>query len=227
MIFVRLAAVWAFAPALALGLALAFAPGLAKAEDAPAPEILMLGDSLTAGYGLNAEDTIPARLQAALDSAGVKARIINGGVSGDTTKGGLARLGWLMAEGAPTVLFIVLGGNDGLRAIDPAETRANLAAIIEKGQSAGALVALSGMLAPPNLGRAYEQTFNAVFPEVAAAYGVMFDPFFLEGVAGDLTLNQPDGIHPNPEGAETAARRIAPFLQEALALVHARAAEGK
>lgn len=208
MILVRLAAALIFWAAGAAG------PGAPAADK---PRILMLGDSLTAGYGLAAEDTIPARLQTALDAAGAQARIINAGVSGDTTKGGLARLGWLMAEGAPEVLFVALGGNDGLRAVDPAETRANLAAIIEQGQKAGALVAVSGMLAPPNLGRVYEQEFNAVFPELAETYGVMFDPFFLEGVAGDLTLNQPDGIHPNPAGAETAARRLAPFLLKALA----------
>ncbi|MHC8510123.1 MAG: arylesterase [Rhodospirillales bacterium] len=188
----------------------------AKAQDTA--KILMLGDSLTAGYGLNAEDTIPARLQAALDAAGAEAHIINGGVSGDTTKGGLARLDWLMADGAPDVLFVALGGNDGLRALDPAQTRTNLAAIIEKGQSAGALVVLVGMLAPPNLGRAYESEFNAVFPELAKAHGLMFfDPFLLKDIAGNLALNQADGIHPNAAGAEAAAQRLAPILLKALA----------
>jgi len=181
-----------------------------------APVVLMLGNSLTAGYGLDAADTVPVRLQQALRDAGTKAQIINGGVSGDTTAGGSARIDWLFADGAPDVLVIELGGNDGLRGIDPSSTRKNLEVAIVKGLDAGAVVVLAGMYAPPNLGESYETEFNGVFPDLAAQYSVIFYPFFLEGVAGDISLNQPDGIHPNEEGVRVIVKRFLPTIMKAL-----------
>jgi len=181
------------------------------------PTILALGDSLTAGYGLAEVDIFPVRLEAALKQAGTPATVINAGVSGDTTAGGLARVDWLIGGEPPDVLLIELGGNDGLRAIDPKNTRANVEAIIEKGKAAGSVVLLTGMLAPPNLGREYESEFNAIFPDLAAKHQVLFYPFFLEGVAADRALNQPDGIHPNRTGVDIIVERILPIVQEALA----------
>lgn len=181
------------------------------------PTILALGDSLTAGYGLAEVDIFPVRLEAALHEAGTPATVINAGVSGDTTAGGLARVDWLIGGEPPDVLLIELGGNDGLRAIDPKTTRANVEAIIEKGKAAGSVVLLTGMLAPPNLGREYESEFNAIFPDLAEKHQVMFYPFFLEGVAADRALNQPDGIHPNRKGVDIIVERILPIVQEALA----------
>lgn len=200
------------APGLALFLA--FAQPAAAQEP---PTILALGDSLTAGYGLAEPDIFPVRLEAALKDAGTPASVINAGVSGDTTAGGLARLDWLIADKAPDVLLIELGGNDGLRAIDPKSTRTNVEAIIAKGKAAGSVILLTGMLAPPNLGREYEQEFNAIFPDLAAKHDVLFYPFFLEGVAADRALNQPDGIHPNRKGVDIIVARLLPLVQQALA----------
>lgn len=178
--------------------------------------ILMLGDSLTAGYGLDRADTVPVRLQAALVGRGFDVEVQNGGVSGDTTKGGAARLGWLLADDPPDVLVIELGGNDGLRAVEPSETRANLSQAIETGLDSGAVVVLAGMRAPPNLGRDYETAFNAVFTDLAAQYPIVFYPFFLDGVAGDPALNQADGIHPNADGVEVIVNRFIPTVLQAL-----------
>lgn len=185
--------------------------------EAQAPSILALGTSLVAGYGLAEADTFSVLLEQALAEAGTPARVINAGVSGDTSAGGRARLEWLLADGAPDVLLVELGGNDGLRAIDPAATRENIAAIIGKGRDSGAVVLLTGMLAPPNLGREYASEFNAVFPELAREHDVLFYPFFLDGVAAEPGLNQPDGIHPNARGVAEIVRRILPAVQEALA----------
>ena len=196
-------------------LAIPILAGQAQAQTPPT--ILALGDSLTAGYGLAEVDIFPVRLEAALRAAGTPATVINAGVSGDTTAGGLARVDWLIGGAPPDVLLIELGGNDGLRAIDPKNTRANVEAIIEKGKAAGSVVLLTGMLAPPNLGREYENEFNAIFPDLAARHQVLFYPFFLEGVAADRALNQPDGIHPNRKGVDIIVGRILPIVQEALA----------
>ena len=204
-------AVLAGAAALAVLTAL---PGTPRADEAQV--ILALGDSLTAGYGLAETDILPVRLEAALAEAGTPATVINAGVSGDTTAGGLARLDWLMAERAPDILMVGLGGNDGLRAIDPVATRANIEAIIRKGQEVGAVVLLTGMLAPPNLGREYETEFNALFPELAAEYDTVFYPFLLEGVAAVPSLNQPDGIHPNRAGVDRIVEGLLPVVQAAL-----------
>lgn len=172
--------------------------------------ILALGDSLTAGYGLAQSEAFPVQLQAALRAAGLTdVVVINGGVSGDTSAGGRARLDWLLAE--PVDLVIVeLGANDGLRGLDPSETRRNLDAILANLTGRSILVLLSGMLAPPNLGEDYGLAFNSIYPDLAQKYGVQLDPFFLDGVATVEALNQADGIHPNAQGVSIIVKRLVP-----------------
>ncbi len=173
--------------------------------------MLALGDSLTAGFGLPPGQGFVPQLQTAL---GAKAKLLDAGVSGDTTAGGLARLDWALGD-RPRAAIVELGGNDGLRGLAPAQTEANLKAILGK---LGAMpVLLSGMLAPPNLGAAYGRDFAAAFQRVAAAHpGVIFDPFFLEGIAGQPALNQADGIHPNAEGVRLLVRRLLPLVETLL-----------
>jgi acyl-CoA thioesterase-1 len=171
----------------------------------------VLGDSLAAGYGLAQADGFQARLQAAFPDIS----LIDGAVSGDTTAGGLARLDWALADGADAAL-VELGGNDGLRGIDPRDTASNLTAILDALQKRGIPVLLSGMYAPPNFGDAYQREFRAVFDRLGARPGVIYDPFFLEGVAGDPGLNQADHIHPNPVGVTKVVARIAPGVAELL-----------
>lgn len=182
---------------------------LARATEAP--KVLALGDSLTAGFGLPPGQGFVPQLQTAL---GAKAKLLDAGVSGDTTAGGLARLDWALGD-RPRAAIVELGGNDGLRGLAPAQTEANLKAILGK---LGAMpVLLSGMLAPPNLGAAYGRDFAAAFQRVAAAHpGVIFDPFFLEGIAGQPALNQADGIHPNAEGVRLLVRRLLPLVETLL-----------
>jgi acyl-CoA thioesterase-1 len=189
--------------------------GAARAEPA---RVVMLGDSITAGYGLDAADVLPVRLQAALRARGLDVVVEDAGVSGDTTAGGLARLDWAI-QGKPDAVIVALGGNDGLRAIDPAATEANLKTIIERLKARGIAVLLAGMLAPPNFGPAYGKEFNAVFPRLAQANGVAFYPFILDGVAADPRLNQRDGIHPNAQGVAAIVDRLAPHV---LALLERR-----
>ncbi len=173
--------------------------------------VAALGDSLTAGYGLRAADAFPARLEAALREAGRRVRVIDAGVSGDTTAGGRARLDWVLADG-PDAAIVALGANDALRGIDPAETSRNLAAILRVLKARGVRVLLAGMLAPPNLGDRYAEAFNAVYPELAAAHGVPLYPFFLDGVAAVPALNQPDGMHPTAEGVRRIVDGILPYV---------------
>jgi acyl-CoA thioesterase-1 len=183
--------------------------GLARAAEPP--RLLALGDSLTAGYGLSPGQGFVPQLQAAL---GARAKLLDAGVSGDTTAGGLARLDWALGD-RPQAAIVELGGNDGLRGLAPAETEANLTAIL--GKLGNRPVLLSGMLAPPNLGAEYGRDFAASFRRVAAAHpAVLFDPFFLEGVAGNPALNQADGIHPNPEGVRLLVRRLLPLVETLL-----------
>lgn len=198
---------------LALALALSLGVGAVSAEAAGPVRVLALGDSLVAGYGLSRSDSFVAVLQAALDERGIEARIIDGGVSGDTTAGGLARLDWLIAGENPDAVLVELGANDGLRAIDPESTRANLAAILDRLREGALPVLFAGMLAPPNLGEEYGRDFNAVFPALAEEYAVPFYPFFLDGVAAEPDLNQRDGIHPNAEGVRVIVERILPFME--------------
>lgn len=202
--------------ALALSLALAASPAAAAGP----VRILALGDSLTAGYGLPPEQGFTAALERALKERGIDARVIDGGVSGDTSAGGLSRLDWSLADD-PQVAVVALGANDGLRGIDPAATRANLDAILAKLREKGVTVLLAGMYAPRNLGRDYAQRFDGVYPELAEKHGVALYPFFLEGVAAEPRLNQADGIHPNREGVAVMVRGILPHLEPLV-----RAAQG-
>lgn len=173
--------------------------------------ILAFGDSLVAGYGLGSKDGFAAKLEAALKAKGIDARVVNAGLSGDTSAGGLARLDWAL-EPKPDFAIVELGANDGLRGLDPAQTRANLDAILSKLKAKGVPVLFAGMYAPPNMGPDYAEPFNALYPELAKKHGVAFYPFFLEGVAANALLNQPDGIHPNAKGVDVIVERMLPHV---------------
>ena len=192
-------------------------PGVALA--APL-RLLVLGDSLSAGYGLPEADGFEARLAEALAAHGTPVRIVDGAVSGDTTAGGLARLDWALGDGADAAI-VELGGNDGLRGIDPRDTAANLTAILDALARRHIPVLLTGMAAPPNLGAQYGAEFRAVFDRLGRRPEVLYDPFFLAGVAADPALNQPDGIHPNPDGVRRVVARLLPLVQTLLAQAHA------
>jgi acyl-CoA thioesterase-1 len=175
--------------------------------------ILALGDSLTAGFGLAADAAFPARLEKALRAEGRDVKVINAGVSGDTTTGGLARLDWSLAE-KPDLAIVELGANDGLRGIDPKLTRANLDTLLKRLKAAGIGTLLTGMLTPPNYGPAFQAEFKAVFQDLAARHDVVFYPFFLDGIAGNMTgLNQPDGLHPTAKGVDVIVERILPSVR--------------
>ena len=178
--------------------------------------VLMLGDSITAGYGLPPGQGLVPRLQAALQAPGRQVRLIDAGVSGDTTAGGLARIDWSLAEN-PQAAVVALGGNDGLRGLPPANSRANLAGILDRLAARNIPVLLAGMLAPPNLGTDYGREFASIYTTLAAERpGLILYPFLLEGVVGDPALNQPDGIHPNPAGVAEMVRRMLPVTQTLL-----------
>ena len=178
--------------------------------------ILVLGDSLTAGYGLPASDSFPVKLEAALKAKGVAATVVNGGVSGDTTAGGLARLAWMLADPAPQAVIVELGANDGLRGIDPRTTRANLDAIMTRLTERKIPVLLAGMRAPPNLGYEFGAAYEAVFADIAKTHDAIFYPFFLDGVATVLELNLGDRIHPNARGVDVIVERIMPAVERLL-----------
>lgn len=180
-----------------------------------ATRLVVLGDSLVAGYGLADGDSFPAALARALAAQGRSVAVRNAGVSGETTAGLRARIGWALAEPADAAI-VVTGGNDGLRALDPAQMRANLTAILDGLAARGVPVLLAGMLAPPNLGQEYGERFNAVFSELGPAKAAVFYPFFLDGVAAVPSLNQPDGIHPNTEGVQRIVERILPDVERLL-----------
>ena len=202
----RRALIWGFA-LIAFLLA-----GPARADE---KIILAFGDSLTAGFGLKRQDSFPSRLEMALRGAGHKVRVINGGVSGDTTAGGLARLDWLMHDN-PDLVIVELGANDALRGLDPSGTRRNLDAIIRRIKQRGAKVLLAGMRAPPNMGSDYVEKFNAIFPDLARRNNVPLYGFFLDGVILKPDLLQPDGIHPNAAGVAEIVKRILPTVTQAL-----------
>jgi acyl-CoA thioesterase-1 len=180
------------------------------AQSAPI-RIAVLGDSLAAGYGMKPEQSFPARLEAALKAQGRNVAVLNQGVSGDTTTGGLERLDWMLAD-KPDIVLVELGANDVLRGIDPTLTEKNLSAIVEKLKAAGVTVWLAGMLAPRNLGSDYVTAFDGLYRRVAEKYKVPLYPFILDGVAQDPALNQGDGIHPNPRGAQIVADKLLPFV---------------
>jgi acyl-CoA thioesterase I len=174
-------------------------------------KVLALGDSLTAGFGLPPGQGFAPQLERALRGSGVEAEVIDAGVSGDTTAGGLARIEWALAD-APDLVILELGANDMLRGIDPAEIRANLDAMLAKLREADTRVLLAGMRAAPNLGADYAGVFERTYADLAAKYQVPLYPFFLEGVATDPKLNLPDGLHPNEAGVQEIVRRILPHV---------------
>lgn len=180
------------------------------------PRVVFLGDSLTAGYGLPQAEAYPSLIQARLREAGYPHDVVNAGVSGDTSAGGLRRLDWSL-QGDVAVLVLALGANDGLRGLPPADLERNLGTMIERAQARGVSVILAGMEAPPNFGTSYTRQFRAVYPGLAARYKVPLIPFFLDGVAGVPALNQSDGIHPNAEGQRLVADLVWRSLQPVLA----------
>ena len=197
---------------IALGLLLPFAAGAAPVR------LLVLGDSLSAGYGLAHDDGFEAQLAAGLRARGHDVRIVDGAVSGDTSAGGLARLDWSLGDGADAAI-VELGANDGLRGVDPAVTEKNLGAILDQLAARHIPVLLTGMYAMPNLGRDYAQAFRTVFDRLGTRPGVLYDPFFLDGVAAVPELNQPDRLHPNPEGVRRIVTRLLPLVEQLLAQV--------
>jgi acyl-CoA thioesterase-1 len=187
--------------------------------------IVVLGDSLAAGFGLAASDALPAKLERALKAKGLAVTIENAGVSGDTAAGGLARLDWSVGAGTDAVI-LELGANDALRGSDPKATRAALEAIITRLKQRGIAVLLAGMLAPRNFGPDYVQAFDAIYPELAAAHGLVLYPFILEGIAGDRALNQSDGIHPTAAGVDVMVKGLLPKVEDLIARLNAAPKSG-
>jgi len=184
----------------------------------PQPKIILfLGDSITAGYGIEQSRAYPALIQAKIDTKGMNFKIVNAGQSGDTSAGGLNRLNWLL-KNQVAVLVLELGGNDGLRGLPPETTHKNLQAIIDgtKSKYPGVKIVIAGMVVPPNMGRDYERKFNAIFPALARHNQAALIPFILEGVGGVRTLNLPDGIHPTEKGHEIVANNVWKVLEPVL-----------
>lgn len=208
--------------AVLMALSLAAAP--ARADGTPLT-IVALGDSLTAGYLLGPDEGFPEVLERALRDAGYKdVKLANAGVSGDTTTGGLARLDWAVGADADAVI-VELGANDALRGVDPAITRENLTEIVSRLKKRGLPILLAGMYAPPNLGSDYGDAFNAIYPALARKEGLVFYPFFLDGVAGERQLNMADGMHPTADGIHVIVERILPHVEELIARVKEKRAE--
>jgi len=197
-------------------------PAARSADSAPVaqgrPRIVFLGDSLSAGYGVTKEQSIPSLVQRHLDAEGYNYEVVNQGVSGDTSAGGVSRLDWSLS-GDVRILVVELGGNDGLRGLPVDTTKQNIAQIIKTAKERGVQVLLTGMEAPPSYGPLYTAEFRQLFRALAREHDVAFMPFFLEGVAGNPALNQPDGIHPNPEGAviveQAVWKSLKPLLMKA------------
>ena len=221
--FNRLAAHWrsrigahqAWAAGILAGAMLAAAPNAMAQPAAAAPlplRLMVIGDSLTAGFGLPLEQSFPSQLQAALRRKGHNVTVLNAGVSGDTTAGGKARLGWALAD-KPDAVILELGANDGLRGIDPKDIHANLSAMLTTLKARGIPVFLSGMFAPPNLGDAYGKEFRAVYTRLAREFDVPLQTFFLDGVVMKRELNQADGFHPNAAGVAVIVEKILPQLE--------------
>jgi len=191
-------------------------PALAQTLGTKPVKMVVLGDSLSAGLGLSASAAFPARLQKALKTKGIEVDMINAGVSGDTTSGGRDRLDWSVPQGTDAVI-LELGANDALRGIDPKVARAALTDILTRLKARGIPVLLCGMVAPPNYGADYAARFNAIYADLAKTFQVPLYPFFLEGVASDAKLNQPDGLHPTAEGVDAIVRNIQPTVEAFLA----------
>ena len=203
---------------LPAGAAFAQAPGIAPAKAEAPIRLLVLGDSLSAGYGLAANEAFPVQLERALRVKGHNVNVINAGVSGDTSAGGRARLDWSLAD-KPHAAIVELGANDGLRGVEPKSTADNLGAILKALQDRGMPALLAGMYAPPNLGAAYGKEFNALYARIAKEHGAALYPFFLDGVAAEPALNQADGIHPNAKGVGVIVERILPAVEKLIGQV--------
>ena len=204
--FKRLTAIFVFTFVFTFGLSHATTAGTV---------ITVLGDSLAAGFGLATNEGFPVRLEAALRNAGEDVRVVNAGVSGDTSAGGLSRLNWVLAD-QPDIVIVELGGNDALRGLDPEDTFNNLDTIVSNLKARRVTVILAGMRAPRNLGREYVSTFDAIYRRVAEKHQVALYPFFLEGVALNPTLNQSDLIHPNQAGVDIIVKKILRVVRAAL-----------
>ena len=189
---------------------------LTTAAQARPIRVLILGDSLTAGYGLPAADGFQAQMAAALKAHGHDVQLVDGAVSGDTTAGGRARVDWALGDGVDAAM-VELGANDMLRGLPVPDMEANLNAILDTFAQKHIPVLLTGMLAAPNLGAAYGVAFKAAFARLGGRPGIIFDPFFLQGVAADPKLNQADGIHPNPAGVKIEVQRLLPVMEKLLA----------
>jgi acyl-CoA thioesterase-1 len=195
--------------------------GASAAATTPAADsklVLAFGDSLYAGYGVKSDESFPAKLEKALVAQGIATKVVNAGVSGNTTAAALSRLAFTLEglERKPDLAMISLGGNDMLRGIDPAETRANLTKICEELKRRGIPILLTGMIAAPNMGRDYVDRFNAIYVDLAKTYGATLYPFFLDGVIMDRTLMLPDHVHPNPKGIDVIVGKVEPLVAKSL-----------
>jgi acyl-CoA thioesterase I len=185
--------------------------------------IVVLGDSLVAGFGIRPSEAFPVQLERALKERGHAVEVINAGVSGDTTAGGLERVGWAVPERTGAVI-LELGANDALRGLDPVRAKANLDKIITTLKAGGSEVLLAGMRAPGNLGERYTRAFDAIYPELAAKHGLILYPFFLDGVAMNAKLNLDDGIHPNSRGVAEITKNILPSVEQLIERARAKQA---
>jgi acyl-CoA thioesterase-1 len=194
------------------------------ATAAPAEQplrIVVLGDSLVAGFGIKTSDAFPAQLERALKARGHAVEVINAGVSGDTTANGLARVAWAVPERTGAVI-LELGANDALRGLDPGQARANLEKIITAVKGGGAEILLAGMFAPRSMGRDYVRAFEGMYPDLATKHGLILYPFFLDGVAMDAKLNLDDGLHPNPRGVAEITKKILPSVEQLIERARAK-----
>ena len=198
--------------ACAAALAVMIAPASAPLAQAQPLRLVVLGDSLTAGYGLPQEAAFPAVLERVLKAKGYRVEIANAGVSGDTSSGGLDRLDWSVPDGTDGVI-VELGANDMLRGLDPAVPRRAIGAIVERLKARNIPVMLAGMYASRNLGPDYVQKFDSLYPDIAKRHDLVLYPFFLDGVAGERSLNLPDGLHPTAKGVEIIVGRILPTVE--------------
>ncbi len=199
-----------------LGIDVTAQPGRPQTQvSADRPRIVAFGNSLTSGLGVAPDESYPAQLQRKLDAAGYSYRVVNAGVSGDTTAGGIRRVSWVL-NSKPSIVILELGGNDGLRGLSLQETKANLERIIQQLQNASVTVVLAGMKLPPNYGKDYTAGFEALYQSLARQYHLALIPFFLDGVAGSSSLNQADGIHPTGEGYRLIVEKIFPALEPLL-----------
>ncbi|MEO0635240.1 MAG: arylesterase [Pseudomonadota bacterium] len=208
--------IWLCASLILAAASVLAVPTTAFGQEAKPIRVVALGDSLTAGYGLATNEAFPVQLEAALEGVGVPARVENAGVSGDTTTGGLARLDWSLGSENPDLVIVALGGNDFLRGIPVERTRGNMEEIGASLQAKQVPTLIAGMLAPPSMGAEYEQAFNAIYPAVAEQADAFLYPFFLEGVAFERDLNQPDGIHPTAEGIGVMVENMLPTIVQSL-----------